>query len=115
MRIQKCTTGYKSAAGPLDKRIYFANLQGGRSLTLSAAVRDEILPRRYVFIDVEDGGIAITPTEDEHAYKVTITYGQAKISLCRALHFASVPDRERLCVIKREDGSLFIPLGGVGK
>lgn len=115
MRIQKCAVrGDRRVMRSLESGTFFVKLHG-KMFNLSSGVRDLILPHKYVFIDVDGDGITLTPTDDENAYKVAIFNGQAKLCLCKAMNYACIPKRERIIVEQREDGSLFVPLGGDGK
>jgi len=84
---------------------FFINKQTG-AFNCSAEVRDAILPYKYVFIDIEDNRIIITPTEDEAGYKVSICHGQAKITYQAANKVLPIKDKVRIYGEKRKDGAL---------
>lgn len=102
MRVQRqrCRRTDKASQGG-----FFVNKQTG-AFNCSAEVRDAIIPHKYVFIDIEDNRVIITPTDDEAGYKVSICHGQAKITYQAANRVLPLKNKVRIYGEKRQDGTL---------
>lgn len=86
-----------------------------RTLSVTAAVRDRILPHRYVEVEVTpDGCVVFTPTDRESAYKLTISScGQAKMSWSYTDHIVPLRDGVEIPIIELDDGRLKMLTQGV--
>lgn len=79
------------------------------SLALSSAVRDFILPHRYIDVELVSDGIVIKPTDDTNKYKLTISKGgQASFSWTYADRFLQLPYKAKYDITKLDDGCLLI-------
>lgn len=108
MKLEKGTYYcHKAKAGTTA----FATLSG-RTLNLSCVVRDWILPRRFVRIDVDDSqNIIFTPSNDASEYSVSVCGGQAKVGVCALLNIVSLEESKRMPCEKLESGAILCRTG----
>ena len=98
------------------KRVYkeqdFFATRSGQTINLSSAVRDAILPFRYVEISVANSKITIKPVNDDTEYKICLGGGrQAKLTYNRLEKLIEVPQGIRFPAERNEDGTITIQVG----
>lgn len=78
------------------------------NLWFSSTLRDYILPKRYVSVDVTKDGIVLMPCDDESTYKVSLSNNQASISGCVIAGTVEIKQGIRYPAKLLDDGSILI-------
>ncbi len=79
----------------------------GGAISVTASVRDAILPHRYIEVEiVSPDSVLLLPTDNQNAYKLTICSGQARFAWRYAEHLLNIPEGVELPITKNGDGSL---------
>lgn len=83
-------------------------------MSISAAVRDWIIPHTRIFVDIDNSGnLIITPTNDPNGFVAYISKtGQMKVSALTILKHVDVVESVRYKCFKREDGLIIVDIKG---
>lgn len=84
----------------------------GNYLSLSAAVRDAVLPKRRVDVCQDDKCLSLRPVEDNSGYAMTVSpySSQARVFIGKTLKKIDIPIGVRFPCVKQEGGSIRVLL-----